>query len=210
MISIDGRLDEPAWQRALLLDLPFETEPGENIPAPVRTEVRVYPGWAAETMWQFQPLAALQLNFYGNLGDSIDYENVRPGWQVQANPAVTLNAGRRLAFGLDHNYLQMNVGGRELFTANITQAKVIYHISLRMFLRAVGQYVDYRYNAANYTFPVDPVFRHFFTQLLFSYKLNPRTVLFLGYSDNALGTREYRLTRSDRTVFMKVSYSWQM
>jgi len=26
-----------------------------------------------------------------------------------------------------------------------------------------------------------------FTQFLFSYKINPQTVLFLGYSDNALG-----------------------
>jgi hypothetical protein len=115
-----------------------------------------------------------------------------------------------LAFELDHNYQRLDVEGRELYTANITQAKVIYHINLRMFLRVIGQYVDYRYNAANYTFPVDPVYRHFFSQFLFSYKLNPRTVFFLGYSDNALGTREYRLTRSDRTIFMKVSYSWQI
>ena len=157
-----------------------------------------------------QPAANLQFNLSANFGDRVDYENVRPGWQVQANPSLTLTLGRRLAFEADHNYQRMEVNGAELFTANITQAKVIFHISLRMFLRAIGQYVDYRYNVANYTFPVDPEFKHFFSQLLFSYKLNPRTVLFLGYSDNALGTPSYRLTRSDRTVFMKVSYSWQM
>jgi hypothetical protein len=171
---------------------------------------RVYPEWAAETMGQFQPLAALRLNFYGNIGDRIDYENVRAGWQVQANPGLTLNLGRRLAFEFDHNYQRMSVDGRELYTANITQCKFICHLNLRMFLRAIVQYVDYRYNVANYTFFVDPVYRHFFSQFLFSYKLNPRTVLFLGYSDNALGTQEYRLTRSDRTIFMKVSYSWQI
>lgn len=171
---------------------------------------RVYPEWAAESLLQFRPIAAMQLTLYGNLGDAVDYENARPAWQVQANPGLTLNLGRRLAFELDHNYKRMNVGGRELFTANITQAKLIYHINLRLFLRAIGQYVDYRYNAANYTFAVDPVYRHFFTQFLFSYQLNPRTVLFLGYSDNARGTQDYRLTRSDRTVFMKLSYSWQI
>jgi hypothetical protein len=171
---------------------------------------RVYPGWAAEAMGEFQPFAAVRLGFYGNIGDSVDYENVRPGRQVQANPSLTLNLGRRLAFAADHNYQRLEVNGAELFTANITQAKVIFHINLRMFLRAIGQYVDYRYNVANYTFPVDPEFKHFFSQLLFSYKLNPRTVLFLGYSDNALGTPSYRLTRADRTVFMKVSYSLQM
>jgi hypothetical protein len=41
-IAVDGRLDEPAWQQALLLELSLETQPGENIPAPVRTEVRVF------------------------------------------------------------------------------------------------------------------------------------------------------------------------
>jgi hypothetical protein len=37
-IRVDGVLDEAAWQQALVLDLPFEIEPGDNIPAPVRTE----------------------------------------------------------------------------------------------------------------------------------------------------------------------------
>jgi hypothetical protein len=169
-----------------------------------------YPEWAAETMWGFQPHAAVQLNFYGNLGDAVDYENARPGRQVRANPGLTLNLGRRLAIELDYNYQRMKVDGAELYTANIAQGKVIYHLNLRMYLRAIGQYVDYRYNVANYTFPIDPLFKHFFTQFLFSYQLNPRTVLFLGYSDNALGTQDYRLTRSDRTIFMKVSYSWQL
>lgn len=43
-VSVDGRLDEPAWQQALILDLPVETQPGDNIPASIRTEVRVFYG----------------------------------------------------------------------------------------------------------------------------------------------------------------------
>jgi hypothetical protein len=30
-------MDEPAWQKALVLELPYEVEPGDNTPAPVRT-----------------------------------------------------------------------------------------------------------------------------------------------------------------------------
>jgi hypothetical protein len=37
-INIDGKLEEAAWQEALVIDLPYETWPGENIEAPVRTE----------------------------------------------------------------------------------------------------------------------------------------------------------------------------
>jgi hypothetical protein len=46
-----------------------------------------------------------------------------------------------------------------------------------------------------------------FTQLLFSYKLNPQTVLFLGYSDNRLGTQELDLSQRDRSFFFKVGYA---
>jgi len=38
-IRIDGVLDEEAWKGALRLDLPYEIDPGENTPAPVKTEV---------------------------------------------------------------------------------------------------------------------------------------------------------------------------
>ncbi len=40
-IKVDGRLDEEAWQKAAMLDFPYEWTPGDNIPAPVRTEVLV-------------------------------------------------------------------------------------------------------------------------------------------------------------------------
>ncbi|HVS64584.1 MAG TPA: hypothetical protein VMT85_13900 [Thermoanaerobaculia bacterium] len=38
---IDGRLDEAAWNEALVLELGIETDPGENVPAPVRTSCRL-------------------------------------------------------------------------------------------------------------------------------------------------------------------------
>ena len=59
-----------------------------------------------------------------------------------------------------------------------------------------------------YDAPVEPSTETVFSQLLFSYKLNARTVLFLGYSDNQLGTREVDLTRTDRTLFFKLGYAW--
>ncbi|HSG28138.1 MAG TPA: hypothetical protein VLA34_06640, partial [Candidatus Krumholzibacterium sp.] len=38
-IRVDARLDEPGWSEALVLELKYEVQPGENVPAPVRTEV---------------------------------------------------------------------------------------------------------------------------------------------------------------------------
>ena len=40
-ITVDGALDEPAWAEALVLNLDYEVQPGDNIPPPVRTELRV-------------------------------------------------------------------------------------------------------------------------------------------------------------------------
>lgn len=40
-MRIDGRLDEPAWLMAEEIPLPFEIEPGENVPATVSTSCRV-------------------------------------------------------------------------------------------------------------------------------------------------------------------------
>lgn len=39
-IVLDGRLDEPAWSRAPLLDRFWQLAPEDNVPAPVRTEAR--------------------------------------------------------------------------------------------------------------------------------------------------------------------------
>ena len=37
-IRVDGILDDEAWKSALVLDLAYEIDPGENTPAPVKTE----------------------------------------------------------------------------------------------------------------------------------------------------------------------------
>jgi hypothetical protein len=55
---------------------------------------------------------------------------------------------------------------------------------------------------------IDPISKRLFTQLLFSYKVNPRTVVYLGYSDNHRAYHDVVFTQSNRSVFMKISYAW--
>jgi hypothetical protein len=102
----------------------------------------------------------------------------------------------------------MKVNDARLYTANISQLTAVYQFSVRTFFRAIMQYVNYSYNPDNYTFPQDSEDRHLFTQLLFSYKFNPRTVMFLGYADNYHGSQDYSITQSDRTFFVKLGYAW--
>jgi len=91
-----------------------------------------------------------------------------------------------------------------LYTANISQMSAVYQLNVRTFFRAILQYEDYDYNPSNYTFPIDPEYKHFFIQLLFSYKINARTVLFLGYSDNYIGGPDFDLKQANRTFFVKL------
>ncbi len=154
------------------------------------------------------PKAGFELFLYGRMGDRIDYANTRSGSRVLLNPSLSLNAGRHMKFSYDHTFERMSSGGGHLYTAHIGQATATYQLNRRTFFRTILQYVDYRYNVENYTFDRDPEYRNLFSQLLFSYKLNPRTVLFLGYSDNYLGNQEFGLMQKDRTFFMKLGYSW--
>ena len=61
---------------------------------------------------------------------------------------------------------------------------------------------------AGTAYAVEPKTEQLFTQLLFSYKLNPQTVVFIGYSDTALGFEDLSLTRIGRTFFVKLGYAW--
>jgi hypothetical protein len=155
----------------------------------------------------FWPAGNLEFYFWGRFGDRIDYANVRPGKRILLNPYVEYRPGKHLRLALDHAYERMDVYGGKLYTANISQLTVIYQLSVRTFVRSIIQYVDYRYNTGLYKFDIDHLYSHVFTQHLFSYKINPQTVLFLGYTDNAFGCSDYNLTRSDRTFFAKVGYA---
>ena len=156
----------------------------------------------------FWPTSNLQLGAYTILGDRIDYANTRLGNRFRINPWLSYNLGKHLRFSFDHNYERMIVQDARLYTANISQLTAVYQFNVRTFFRTILQYVDYDYNPSNYTYAIDSKDRRFFTQLLFSYKINPRTVLFLGYTDNYHGSQDFGLTQSNRTFFIKLGYAW--
>jgi len=77
-------------------------------------------------------------------------------------------------------------------------------------VRAIVQYQDVDQTEPDPTLSSSS--QELFTQFLFSYKLNPQTVLFLGYSDDSAGFEQgvqtVDLTRADRTFFAKVGYAF--
>ena len=76
-------------------------------------------------------------------------------------------------------------------------------------MRLTAQYTDIEQNADEYVFDVDANTRFMGRELLFSYKINPQTVFFLGYSDNFFEDDDLlKLEETDRTWFMKIGYAW--
>jgi hypothetical protein len=156
------------------------------------------------------PTDDLQLYLLTLIGDRIDYANTRLGQRIRINPWLNYNLGKHLRISIDHAFERMTVQDARLFTANISQLTAVYQFNVRAFFRSILQYVHYDYNPSNYTFDIDSEYQGFFTQLLFSYKINARTVLFLGYSDNYLGSQDFNLTQADRTFFVKLGYAWEL
>jgi hypothetical protein len=160
-----------------------------------------------------RPSGSLGLNLLVNVGDTIDFDHTRPGDLLRIRPTLSFNFGRHFQASLDHDLQRVDVQGGKLLELNITQLRTVYQLNIRTFVRVILQYTDQEINRALFTAaPVAEDDEHLFTQLLFSYKLNPTTVFFLGYSDNQFGGvdadgRRIDLTRSDRTFFLKIGYA---
>jgi Domain of unknown function (DUF5916)/Carbohydrate family 9 binding domain-like len=164
----------------------------------------------SDVIWQLalKPAGGLSLGFEGGFGKAIDYNNVRPGEMLQLGPRLELGLGKHINLNFSHSLEQLESSGLRTYTANLSQLRLIYNFSTRAFVRAIVQYLDVDRVPERYTYPVDPHTKGLFTQFLFSYKINPQTVLFLGYSDNSQGYNGIDITRTDRTFFLKIGYAF--
>jgi hypothetical protein len=164
--------------------------------------------------FEFQPSGVVKATLYAQGGETVDVNNNQPADELLLNPTVELKLGRHVNLGLDHFAQWLETGGEQILTANLSQLKLIYNFNPRMFVRGIFQYLAVDRDPAQWRFPVDPETKTLFSQLLFSYKLNPLTVLFVGYADNRLGLndglQDYSLTQTDRTIFVKLGYAFQL
>jgi hypothetical protein len=157
-----------------------------------------------------KPSGKIQIGTHLFFGDEIDYDNTKPAKMFELEPFITYSLGNNFSFSLSYLYNKLNVEEGKLYHAHLAEASIIYHFNTKTFFRAILQYVDISRNQLLYIDEVEPKERTFFTQLLFSYKLNPRTVIFIGYTDNRLGYLNTNLAQTDRTVFFKLGYAFNI
>ena len=160
---------------------------------------------------QFRPRSGLNINMQLQDGEQIDFANSRLADARGYRPQIEWNATRHLLMRLRYSSDRLSTKeGAMIFDAKLTDLRLTWQFNVRSFVRLTLQDQDIERNVAAYLNPAtDPRTESLATQLLYSYKLNPQTVLFAGYSDSAIDdalTGNVEMT--GRTLFFKLSYAW--
>jgi hypothetical protein len=166
------------------------------------------------------------VSFDGWVGQDIDFFNNRLGHGALVNFTAQIRPTSRLTMSTT-DVLQWlsedSVTGAKgrLFTAQVERVRAQYMLSPKMFVRAVVQ--NQRTSSNPLIYGIDLPLRsgNLSSQILFAYKVNWQSVLYLGYGDirdvneqvdntnpaNRIYRRSFLL--SNRQLFFKLSYAFQ-
>ena len=207
----DGRLLEREVETAVEYEGPYQTEARVSLSwRTIAFAGRIFELVEPRVSFDVQPTGWLDLRLFGGFGGEVDFDNAREADEIFLSPGVAVRIGRPLALSVDHTFQRLSEDSERIFDANLTELRALYHFNVRSFVRAIVQLRDTDRNPGQFIETIEPESRRAFGQLLFSYKVNPQTVLFLGYTDNLEGTDQIDLTRTDRTFFFKIGYAWRL
>jgi hypothetical protein len=172
---------------------------------------------------QIRPIAFIrpgglfsEIELTATLGDQIDFANDRPadgatvGFGVEMRPTDHLE----LELDLDRRWLDVTTeegfSGR-LLTAEVARLRGTYTFNAKSWLRLIGQWSSTARRVDLYKDPedVDPLSESFDGSLVFAYKLNWQSVLYLGYGESRELDELENLEPSSREAFLKVSYAFR-
>jgi hypothetical protein len=159
---------------------------------------------------ELKPKGGLLFSLWSRVGDQVDFANTRLGDQVRIQPRIEWNVTQHLMARLRSTFVQLDSKeGPNIFDAQVHDARLTWQFNNRSFIRLTMQHQQVERNQVLYVDEVDAKSRNVGRQLLYSYKLNPQTVFFLGYSDAHVDDDDLdSLTTTDRTLFMKIGYAW--
>ncbi len=157
---------------------------------------------------EMQPTGSIRFEIEADWGEAVDFVNSRQGDLRQLELGLELKLGDHMNAQVELLQRDLDVEGGRLFRAELAQMQLIYQFDARMFVRGIFQYEEIDRDPALYLEPPGPNFEQLFSQLLFSYKINPQTVAFLGYTETRLGLDGSDLEPLDRALFFKLGYAW--
>ena len=210
-VDEEGELAEQKWTYRFGIGGPMQSWfQVALVDAREREEGVLYDMKRLRAYLEVQPTSGLQIGILAVVGDQIDYSNDRLGKKRSIEPDISWNLSRNLLLRLRGVYSELETQeGEQIFDALLADARLTWQFNLRSFLRLTMQYQDIERNPDLYLEEEDAREQEIGRQLLYSYKLNPQTVFFLGYSDNHINDDSLDdLTISDRSWFMKIGYAW--
>jgi hypothetical protein len=165
---------------------------------------------------EIRPVANTQIGSFFRIGKQIDYANTQLGDVVYVEAFTEWDVNRHINASINYNYSHLDVDDGRLFTAHQSDIRLSYQFTMRSRLKLVVQYTGISRDVELYSYDdiedrPDDQDRYFSSQLIYSYKINPQTLFFIGYSDGGYQDDSLdKLTRDDRSIFTKFSYAWQM
>lgn len=163
---------------------------------------------------EFKPTANLWFGNFFKIGKSIDNANQRLADSIVWEPNFSWNVTKHLKTRIQYTYSNLSYDDKDVFTANLIDLRTTYQFSIKSFLRLSAVYTDIDRNLSNYvidTSDYNENSKYLSAQLLYSYKVNPQTLFFVGYSESSFDNDALKsLTKDSRSVFFKISYAWLM
>ena len=226
---LSGDWDRTEDQSGQLLEEELEMYFSINGPMQFFTNVgalsrdRFYDGQIFKEQWlsnyaEISPSKNVTFENFIRKGDMIDFNNSRLGEGFNWNIWFSLTAGQHFSMTANRRLYTLDVDGGELFEAIVYDVRLAYQFNQRNRLSLTLQHTDIERNVDLYNANLDndpdndigATFRDLSTQLLYTYQLNAKTQLFLGYSDAGFENDIIdRIEKTNRTLFAKFSYHMQ-
>jgi len=189
------------------LNLQLNLHPDEHVLFGTQTYKQSYLNWFI----QIDPSRRVtRLSLQGRAGEAIDFTNLVVGRSASVGATATFRPVDRTTIEFDSNHEVQRNRGANVYSAQVERMRALYSFSASSILRLIAQYDDVNRHIEQY--PGIRVPQHsgdFLGSLLYSYKLNWQTVLYLGYGDERVLTDQNDLLKQDRSIFFKVSYAIQ-
>ena len=156
------------------------------------------------------PSSAMQVGANFRVGPQIDLAASRRGQGRYFDIWGNFAFGRGLSANLDLFQQSLRRDGGTAFEATVLDARMAWQLDPRQRVRIAVQASNVDKDPSLYDEPVNRHGRDLGAQLVYSYRVNPRTAIYAGGTVGGFLDDENReLFASTRGVFVKLTYGWQ-
>ena len=198
--DVDGELNTPDWTETL----------DRNALLSINDKTTLYTEDYMRLILETDPTDSMSVYQFFGQGKQIDFSNDRLGNEFKTETRISYDVGEHIRLSVDYEYQTLEAEGAEVYTAKLLDTRMTYQIDDKQFVRVILSVSDIQRNQNNYRDAVDAEYEDRGLQLLYSYKVNPLTKFFIGYSDAAYRNDNVKkVTANEQSLFMKFSYAWQ-